>query len=153
MEDAGQRAYFAIDVRMLPTEQGGRRTPAGPRYRPQLDLGERSASGEAVQWDCEWVMDDALGPGESTVVYLRLFGLSDEALRSGQHLDFFEGRQLVATGEVVTVVRAGEPLPPTVETACRACGFDEGDHRWVGGSPQYVICPGCGVESGVGDVG
>ena len=39
------------------------------------------------------------------------------------------------------------------ETSCRVCGFDDpSECRYVGGAPQYVICPCCGSESGVDDL-
>ncbi|TFV87181.1 hypothetical protein [Blastococcus sp. CT_GayMR16] len=39
-----------------------------------------------------------------------------------------------------------------VESACRVCGYDDGDERFIGGVPQYVICRCCDTESGVDDV-
>ncbi|WP_443061989.1 hypothetical protein [Streptomyces sp. NBC_00490] len=38
------------------------------------------------------------------------------------------------------------------ETACRICGYDDGDAVFNEyGVPQYVICPCCYNESGIGD--
>ncbi|MFF9046940.1 hypothetical protein [Streptomyces parvulus] len=38
------------------------------------------------------------------------------------------------------------------ETACRICGYDDGDQLFNEyGVPQYVICPCCYGESGIGD--
>ncbi|MEV7886652.1 hypothetical protein ACWD3I_19300 [Streptomyces sp. NPDC002817] len=38
------------------------------------------------------------------------------------------------------------------ETACRICGYDDSDALFdQHGVPQYVICPCCGNESGIGD--
>lgn len=38
------------------------------------------------------------------------------------------------------------------ETACRICGYDDGDAVFDAyGVPQYVICPCCYNESGIGD--
>ena len=45
-----------------------------------------------------------------------------------------------------------EAVIGVVESRCRVCGLDEDDERFIGGSPQYVICPCCGSESGVNDL-
>ncbi|MEU3898765.1 hypothetical protein [Streptomyces sp. NPDC045251] len=38
------------------------------------------------------------------------------------------------------------------ETACRICGYDDGEAVFDEyGVPQYVICPCCYNESGIGD--
>jgi hypothetical protein len=38
------------------------------------------------------------------------------------------------------------------ETVCRVCGLDNGDVLWDEyGVPQYLICPCCATESGIGD--
>ena len=38
------------------------------------------------------------------------------------------------------------------EGVCRVCGYDDDDERYSAGDvPEYVICPGCGAESGVDD--
>jgi len=54
-------------------------------------------------------------------------------------------RRLNAITEVVVGVE---------ERFCRVCGFDDRleSARYIGGSPQYIICPCCGSESGVDDV-
>ncbi|MCC3651173.1 hypothetical protein LIX60_06725 [Streptomyces sp. S07_1.15] len=39
------------------------------------------------------------------------------------------------------------------EEICRICGYTEGDLLWEGGWPNYIICPCCGTESGIGDAG
>ena len=44
-----------------------------------------------------------------------------------------------------------EAVLGVVESRCRVCGLDEDDERFVGGSPQYVICHCCESESGVDD--
>jgi hypothetical protein len=44
-----------------------------------------------------------------------------------------------------------EAVLGVVESRCRVCGLDESDERFVGGSPQYVICHCCESESGVDD--
>lgn len=38
------------------------------------------------------------------------------------------------------------------ETACRICGYDDGEAVFDEyGVPEYVICPCCYNESGIGD--
>ncbi|MER5888300.1 hypothetical protein ABT160_31150 [Streptomyces sp. NPDC001941] len=37
------------------------------------------------------------------------------------------------------------------ETACRICGYDDGEAVFKHGVPEYVICPCCYNESGIGD--
>ncbi|MEV7417223.1 hypothetical protein [Streptomyces sp. NPDC089919] len=38
------------------------------------------------------------------------------------------------------------------ETACRICGYDDGEQVFDAfGVPRYVICPCCYNESGIGD--
>jgi hypothetical protein len=38
------------------------------------------------------------------------------------------------------------------ETACRICGYDDGETVFNEyGVPQYVVCPCCYNESGIGD--
>ncbi|MFE0421646.1 hypothetical protein [Streptomyces sp. NPDC058953] len=44
------------------------------------------------------------------------------------------------------------PEEDRTETACRICGYDDGDEVFdSGGMPNYVICPCCYNESGIGD--
>jgi hypothetical protein len=45
-----------------------------------------------------------------------------------------------------------EPAAPTVELACRACGWTLDRPGWVGGSPTSAICDCCACEAGVDDV-
>ena len=59
--------------------EGGRGIPvSGPRHQPHLDLdldldlGERSAFGERVQWNSEWALPGELSPGAESKVSLRL---------------------------------------------------------------------------------
>lgn len=75
-----------------------------------------------------------------------------------------EGRRRPTKGDVAALDRAewlkdveeaGSRHPPVrlvVESICRVCGYNDGDHRFNGlGHPEYVICPCCGSESGVDD--
>jgi len=48
----------------------------------------------------------------------------------------------------------GNPPGPEWETVCRVCGHDDGSPFWDGGWPdEGNICPCCGHEPSVGDVG
>ncbi|MFI7344922.1 hypothetical protein ACIBSR_01440 [Streptomyces sp. NPDC049936] len=47
---------------------------------------------------------------------------------------------------------SAEDKEDKTETACRICGYDDGDQVFDEyGVPQYVICPCCYSESGIGD--
>ncbi|MFF8960301.1 hypothetical protein [Streptomyces sp. NPDC014894] len=41
----------------------------------------------------------------------------------------------------------------TDEEYCRICGYGDGGLIWENGWPTAVICPCCGTESGIGDMG
>ncbi|MFF2021595.1 hypothetical protein ACFVW2_07260 [Streptomyces sp. NPDC058171] len=41
----------------------------------------------------------------------------------------------------------------TDEEYCRICGYGDGGLIWEAGWPTAAICPCCGTESGIGDLG
>ena len=143
------RASFAVDVRLLPTEEGGRESPVSDRYRPQLNIGQRRRDGEPIEWDCEWTVNGSIAPGENGSVVVRLFGLHDSTLQEDEYLEFYEGSRRVATGHVVAVQRdkrtdgagRGDPLVFVMRDAFEGVPITsvfheaDGDWQFITGEP------------------
>jgi hypothetical protein len=90
-------------VTMTSVETGGRSRDAGPGFRPQLHIGQTLYSGKRIYWDCVWSLDSALSAGESALVAIRLTSLPEAILQPDEHLEFYDGETLIATGRVVDV--------------------------------------------------
>lgn len=102
--------HFVLRLRVLTSEEGGRRQPVVSNYRPQLWLGQRLVSGGKLFWDCALLVHDGqLAPGSDGDVTMLLAALSPGVLLKHEHLEFYEGSQLVATAEVKRVFAPGHP--------------------------------------------
>jgi translation elongation factor EF-Tu-like GTPase len=102
--------HFVLRLHVLASEECGPRKPVVSNYRPQLWLGQRLASGGKLFWDCVLLVHDGqLVPGSDGDVTMVLATLSPMVLLKHEHLEFYEGSQLVATAEVRRVFVPGHP--------------------------------------------
>ena len=89
---------------MVPTSDGGRRTPIRSDYRPNCWVGCRSSSGDKTYNDARVYLEtvDELASGECAVV--RFYPLSPEAwvgLEVGSSFDVCEGARVVGVARVI----------------------------------------------------
>jgi hypothetical protein len=105
----GQRGgYFRAQLRLIPTEEGGRRGRIYSGYRSTWWLGDRTADGSAHYHDAPLTVEDGdrLELGEVAVV--RLYPTHPEYwadIRPGQSTEMREGSRVV--GEVTIIERIG----------------------------------------------
>jgi translation elongation factor EF-Tu-like GTPase len=94
--------HFILKAYVVSTQEGGRRKPVFSYYRPQLWIGQRLETGEAMFWDCSWLLHERqLDPGCGGEVTLFISPrISPRTLSVGEHLEFYEGQRLVAAAEV-----------------------------------------------------
>jgi hypothetical protein len=101
---------ISAEVILIPTERGGRKSPAVFPYRPQVSMGSFSVS---CLMECYDDGVDMMEFGVSYKVRLWFFTIADnkdykgpplcEIFPVGTDLIFFEGSRRVATGLVVPV--------------------------------------------------
>jgi Domain of unknown function (DUF5063) len=124
------RIVFTARVRLVPIDEGGRKTPICSNYRPMFDLGE-TWQGHPVLNDgrVTLVERDELTPGEEGTV--RIEPLCPEfwgAVRPAMVIPMQEGARIVGWATISEVTRA-EGFSPAVATfVCEArefCSFVE----------------------------
>ncbi|MEU8140693.1 hypothetical protein [Nonomuraea sp. NPDC048901] len=103
---ASGEPHFVVQLTLVKTEEGGRQGRIAPGYRPQLWIGQRSASGDMIHWDSRLYPHSGRGirPGETGKALLFLLSLPPAVLQVGERLEFFEGQRRVAIGEVLSAV-------------------------------------------------
>jgi elongation factor Tu len=96
--------YFRARIRLLGTEEGGRRTPVLSGYRPMLNF-EPSQSNRFNDGILTLVACDMLDPGEFCDADIELLcpELVPVELKPGVPFNMNEGSIVVATGEVLEV--------------------------------------------------
>ena len=128
-----------VQVEYLPTDQGGRRSPAHSGYRPQLYY-------DGHDWDAlhEYPDVEMIFPGSRTRAYLVCLSpqFHDGKLIPGTPVLFREGRVIVAFGAVSRIIdlpvsafraRISEALDPyymDIAAAVDACGTEPEKEVW-----------------------
>jgi len=96
---------FIAELTYLPTEEGGRKSPAKSGYRPHVkfDFDDMHTSGQQTFIDKEWV-----SPGEDVKAKIKILA-SDHfthSLSEGMKFRFWEGAHLIGTGEIKYIVNS-----------------------------------------------
>jgi hypothetical protein len=110
-----EQGFVRLRLRLLPTEEGGRKGPIADGYRGSWDIGNRSEDDEPTSNDAPLLFDEPgkwLSPGESATA--RLHPLAPEFwlhVKPGLKVVMKEGRRVVGRGEVVEVVAPLEAEP------------------------------------------
>jgi hypothetical protein len=100
--------YVRARLRLLPTEQGGRRTAILSGYRPQWDLGYRTDEGEIAYCDAQVRLEDvaSLAPGDEGTVRLHpFFPEYWRDVEPGVVLALYEGNRRLGEARVLEVAR------------------------------------------------
>ncbi len=90
-----------VEVTFLPTEHGGRRTPARSGFRPQFYYGGQD-------WDAEHSYPDVecVNPGDTVRAYLRFLRPEAHigAVKQGMAFLIREGQRVVGYGVIVRIL-------------------------------------------------
>lgn len=85
------------------TQEGGRKTPAFSKYRPQIkfDFDEMQTSGEQT-----FIDKDTVYPGEEIKAAIRLAGVIyfRGRLAEGMLFEFLEGPRVIGTGKILEIL-------------------------------------------------
>ncbi|MGQ0744346.1 MAG: hypothetical protein ACT4OS_08450 [Acidimicrobiales bacterium] len=107
-------AYIRAQLRMKPTDDGGRSRPIASGYRPNCWLGGFTADGERAYYDAVVYLEsaDALEPGLSALIRLQpaFPDLWNDVTR-GSVIDVCEGSRIVGEATVVELFRHYESSP------------------------------------------
>ena len=93
------------EITFVPTEEGGRKTPALSGYRPQFYVG-----GFDYDADQEYPYVQSVAPGETARAYLRFsspYYIVSEVF-SGMEFQVREGSRVVARGRVTNILHLAE---------------------------------------------
>jgi translation elongation factor EF-Tu-like GTPase len=104
-----ERGFILVRVRLLTTDEGGRKGPIADGYRASWDIGNRSEEREWTINDAPLLLDgrDWLAPGESANVRIHPFAPEFWTLVSaGAEIAMHEGRRIVGRGKVLEVIAA-----------------------------------------------
>lgn len=93
------------EISFLPTEQGGRESPATSGYRPTHDFGLRGMLNDAAH---EYIGPESVAPGEAAVARMWFLAPEYQARRLYRGLKFTvqEGSRVVGHGVVREVLNA-----------------------------------------------
>jgi translation elongation factor EF-Tu-like GTPase len=93
------------EITFVPTEQGGRKTPAFSGYRPQFFY-------DGYDWDADQEYPDveSVSPGQTVRALLRFLSLERQVGRVHPGLEFLvrEGARVVARGRVTKILHLEE---------------------------------------------
>lgn len=93
---------FIARLQYYTSEQGGRKTPAGSGYRPQVkfDFTEMQTSGQQTFLD-----KDIVYPGDTVTAEIAVISpdFFKNKLSVGQRFDFREGSRIIGTGEIIEI--------------------------------------------------
>ncbi len=96
---------FIAELTYFTTEEGGRKTPAQSGYRPHVkfDFDDMQTSGQQTFIDKEFVY-----PGEQVKAKIKILSVDHFAgtLHEGMPFDFWEGPNLIGTGEITYIVNS-----------------------------------------------
>ena len=98
-------AHIEVELTFLPTEHGGRKTPARTGYRPQFYY-----AGEDWDAEHEYVGAGELKPGETAKALVTFFSPQYHAGRVFVGMPFLirEGNRVVGFGRVTQIMALGE---------------------------------------------
>jgi len=90
-----------VEIEYLPTEHGGRKTPAKTGYRPQFYYDGHDWDGVQTFKEKEWV-----SPGEKVTAYITFLSPAEHVgkLSPGKAFLVREGNKVVGFGSVVKVI-------------------------------------------------
>lgn len=90
-----------VEIEYLPTEHGGRKTPAKTGYRPQFYYDGHDWDGVQTFKENEWV-----SPGEKVTAYITFLSPAEHVgkLYPGKAFLVREGNEVVGFGSVVKVI-------------------------------------------------
>jgi len=95
-----------VELRFVPTEQGGRRTPVASGYRPQFYR-------DGVNFDAvhTYIGVEQVFPGQTVRAFLSFIhpDLQVGHLHPGTEFEIREGQRVVATGYVIRIVDLEKP--------------------------------------------
>lgn len=107
---------FRIDLFLLPTDQGGRKTPIVTGYRPNWDFGN-TWLGEPMMNDAQILLDDQLqlAPGQRAFARLQPFAPQFWGrVRAGTPLSVQEGNRIVGFAKVLDLLDRPDGWTPEV---------------------------------------
>jgi elongation factor Tu len=99
--------FIRVRVRLLTTDEGGRRGPIADGYRASWNIGSRTDTGESMLNDAPLLLEDGeqLAPGE--IANGRIHPIAAEFwthVSAGLEIAMHEGARVVGRGEVLEVV-------------------------------------------------
>lgn len=103
--------FLRVRLRLLTTDEGGRRGSIADGYRASWSIGTRAQSDDWTISDAPLLLEDRewLAPGEIAAVRIHpLFPEFWTGVVPGDHIDMHEGSRVVGHGEVLEIVA---PLP------------------------------------------
>jgi hypothetical protein len=124
------RIVFAAQLRLVPTDEGGRKTPIRSNYRPMFDLGGTWQGHPALSDGRVTLTDrDELAPGQEGSVRIEpLYPESWGAVRPGVVLPMQEAARILGWATISKVTRADGFSPAVAAFVCQArefCSFVE----------------------------
>jgi hypothetical protein len=124
------RIAFTAHLRLVPTDEGGRKTPIRSNYRPMFDLGATWQGRPALNDGRVMLMDrDELAPGQVGTVRIEpLYAEFWGTVRPGMVFPMQEGARILGWATISDVVRAEGFSPAVAAFVCQArefCSFVE----------------------------
>ncbi|MCH5716422.1 EF-Tu C-terminal domain-related protein [Niabella hibiscisoli] len=98
-----EKIDFLADLKYLDTSEGGRKTPAFSKYRPQIKFGfdDMQTSGEQT-----FINKTVVNPGEEVEASIRIIAVDHfkNRLQEGMAFEFREGPRIIGTGVIVQLL-------------------------------------------------
>ncbi|WP_114790424.1 hypothetical protein U0035_14190 [Niabella yanshanensis] len=98
-----EKIDFLADLKYLDTSEGGRKTPAFSKYRPQIKFGfdDMQTSGEQT-----FINKTVVNPGEEVEASIRIIAVDHfkNRLQEGMAFEFREGPRIIGTGAIVQLL-------------------------------------------------
>lgn len=98
-----EKIDFLADLKYLDTSEGGRKTPAFSKYRPQIkfDFDDMQTSGEQT-----FIDKAVVNPGEQVEASIRIIAVDHfkNRLQEGMAFEFREASRIIGTGVIVQLL-------------------------------------------------
>ncbi|MCH5690844.1 hypothetical protein LWM68_45410 [Niabella sp. W65] len=98
-----EKIDFLAHLKYLDTSEGGRKTPAFSKYRPQIkfDFDDMQTSGEQT-----FINKAVVNPGEEVEASIRIIAVDHfkNRLQEGMAFEFREGSRIIGTGVIVQLL-------------------------------------------------
>ncbi len=98
-----EKIDFLAHLKYLDTSEGGRKTPAFSKYRPQIkfDFDDMQTSGEQT-----FIDKTVVNPGEEVEASIRIIAVDHfkNRLQEGMAFEFREGSRIIGTGVIVQIL-------------------------------------------------